>query len=175
MAEQKNERQARASSQAKEWLLAEEIELKTIYKMGTFEILDLPPGVIPLPSRFTYKIKRDKHGAIAKLKARLVACWDMQTEDEYSTTFAPTSCFTAIRTLISIATQEKLLLKHWDITGAFMTADIDTDIYMDLPPGYHLQPGKTIKLSKSLYGLRQSLGLFHDTLESWLVNYGFQP
>lgn len=56
-----------------------------------------------------------------------------------------------------------------------MTADIDTDIYMDLPPGYHLPPGKTIKLRKSLYGLRQSPGLFHDTLESWLVNYGFQP
>lgn len=25
-----------------------------------------------------------------------------------------------------------------------------------------------------MYGLRQSIGLFHDTLESWLVNYGFQ-
>eukprot|EP00961_Rhodomonas_salina_P118155 1590189-Rhodomonas_salina.1 len=67
MAEPKNERQARASSHAKEWLTAEEIELKTIYKMGTFKIVDLPPGVIPLPSRFTYKIKLDKHGAITKL------------------------------------------------------------------------------------------------------------
>eukprot|EP00961_Rhodomonas_salina_P075319 1010787-Rhodomonas_salina.1 len=112
MAEPKNERQAResTSSQAKEWLIAEEIELKTIYRMGTFEIVDLPPGVIPLPSRFTFKIKRDCNGAIAKLKARLVARWDMQTEDEYSTTFAPTSRFTAIRTLISIATQERMTL-----------------------------------------------------------------
>ena len=55
-----------------------------------------------------------------------------------------------------------------------MTADIDTEIYMDLPPGYHLPPGKTIKLRKSLYGLWQSPGLFHDTLEAWLRNYGFQ-
>eukprot|EP00961_Rhodomonas_salina_P284749 3848309-Rhodomonas_salina.1 len=44
MAEPKNERQARESSHAKESLIAEEIELKTIYKMGTFEIVDLPPG-----------------------------------------------------------------------------------------------------------------------------------
>eukprot|EP00961_Rhodomonas_salina_P201945 2724027-Rhodomonas_salina.1 len=116
MAEPKNERQARASSHAKEWLIAEEIELKTIYKMGTFEIVDLPPGVIPLQSRFTYKIKCYSNGAIAKLKARLVARGDMQTEDEYSTTFAPTSRFTAIRTLISITTQEAMTLKHWDIT-----------------------------------------------------------
>eukprot|EP00961_Rhodomonas_salina_P121066 1629328-Rhodomonas_salina.2 len=98
----------------------------------------------------------------------------MQTEDEYCTTFAPTSLFTARRTIISIATQERMALKHWDITGAFMTADIDADIYMDLPPGYHLPPGKTIKLRKSLYGLLQSPGLFHDTLEAWLVNYGFK-
>eukprot|EP00961_Rhodomonas_salina_P237427 3209679-Rhodomonas_salina.1 len=119
--------------------------------MGTFEIVDLPQGVIPLQSRFTYKIKRDRNGAIARLKVRLVARWDMQTEDEYSTTFAPMSCFTAIRTLILIATQERMMLKHWDITVAFMMADIDTDIYMGLPPGYYLPPGKTIKLKKSLY------------------------
>eukprot|EP00286_Rhodomonas_abbreviata_P014033 CAMPEP_0181339602 /NCGR_PEP_ID=MMETSP1101-20121128/29358_1 /TAXON_ID=46948 /ORGANISM="Rhodomonas abbreviata, Strain Caron Lab Isolate" /LENGTH=1796 /DNA_ID=CAMNT_0023450611 /DNA_START=148 /DNA_END=5539 /DNA_ORIENTATION=+ len=172
--EPKNEREARESPFAQDWLTAEEIEIKTIWKMDTFEITDLPPGIIPLPSRFTYKIKRDKLGAIAKLKARLVARGDMQTEDEYSTTFAPTSRFTAIRTIISIATQENLSLKHWDITGAFMTSEIDTDIYMDLPPGYHLPPGKTIKLKKSLYGLRQSPGLFHDTLEQWLRNYGFR-
>eukprot|EP00961_Rhodomonas_salina_P155021 2088343-Rhodomonas_salina.1 len=98
----------------------------------------------------------------------------MQTEDEYSTTFAPTARFTAIRTIISIAMQEKMSLKHWDITGAFMTADIDTDIYMDLPPGYHLPPGKTIRLRKSLYGLQQSPGLFHDSLEAWLIGYGFK-
>ena len=55
-----------------------------------------------------------------------------------------------------------------------MTADIDTEIYMDLPAGYHLPPGKTIKLRKSLYGLWQSPGLFHNTLEAWLRNYGFQ-
>mmetsp|Transcript_57331 Transcript_57331/g.117328 ORF Transcript_57331/g.117328 Transcript_57331/m.117328 type:complete len:1978 (-) Transcript_57331:6636-12569(-) len=172
--EPRNEREARAGPHCEEWLTAEEIELKTVWKMGTFEIVDAPPDVIPLPSRFTYKIKRDKLGAIAKLKARLVARGDMQHESEYSTTFAPTSKFTAIRTIISIATQENLSLKHWDIAGAFMVSNIDTEIYMDLPPGYHLPPGKAIRLRKSLYGLWQSPGLFHDTLEEWLRKYGFK-
>ena len=53
-----------------------------------------------------------------------------------------------------------------------MTSDIDTEIFMDLPPGYHLPPGKAIRLRKSLYGLRQSPGLFHNTLEAWLREYG---
>jgi len=173
--EPKTQREARASAQRHEWQIAEQIELKTIWDMGTFEIVDTPKHVTPLPSRFTYLIKRCQDGSIAKFKARLVARGDMQSEDEYSTTFAPTSRFTAIRTIISLATQEQMTLKHWDITSAFMTADIDTEIYLELPPGYDLPEGKAIKLKKSLYGLRQSPGLFHDTLEAWLLKYGFTP
>ena len=93
-------------------------------------------------------------GTIAKFKARLVACSDMQTEDEYSTTFAPTSWFTAIRSIISLACQEGMELKHWDIAGAFMSADIDTDIFLEMLPGYQLPESMCIKLKKSLYGLR---------------------
>ncbi len=61
------------------------------------------------------------------------------------------------------------------IAGAFMTGDIDTELYSDPPPGYHLPPGKSIKLKKSFYCPRQSPGLFHDTLEAWLLAYGFKP
>ena len=122
--------------------------------MGTFEICDKPLHVLPLPSRFTYCLKRNQDGSLCKYKARLVARGDMQTEDEYSTTFAPTSRFTAIRAIIALATQEQMTLKHWDITAAFMTADIDTEIFMELPPGYDLPDGKCVKLKKSLYGLR---------------------
>eukprot|EP00961_Rhodomonas_salina_P141572 1906148-Rhodomonas_salina.1 len=41
-------------------------------------------------------------------------------------------------------------LYHWDIQGAFMTSTLDTEIFMDLPPG----------------------ALFHNTLEAWLLEYG---
>eukprot|EP00961_Rhodomonas_salina_P268088 3622503-Rhodomonas_salina.1 len=64
-------------------------------------------------------------------------------------------------------------LYHWDIQGAFMTSTLDTEIFMDLPPGYSLPEGKCISLTKSLYGLKQSSTLFHDMLEAWLLEYGF--
>jgi len=152
--EPKSQRDAMQSPQCDEWKRAEEIELKTIWDMGTFEVVDRPLNIPLLPSRFTYRVKRNKDGSISKFKARLVARGDMQTEDEYSTTFAPTSRFTAIRTIISLACQERMTLKHWDISGAFMCADIDTEIYLEMPPGYRLPEGKAIKLKKSLYGLR---------------------
>jgi len=104
--EPKSQKEARRSAQADQWRIAEELELKTIWDMGTFEIVKQPPGVSLLPSRFTYKIKCNSDGTIAKFKARLVGRGDMQTEDEYSTTFAPTSRFMAIRSIISLACQE---------------------------------------------------------------------
>eukprot|EP00961_Rhodomonas_salina_P199869 2695388-Rhodomonas_salina.1 len=64
MAEPKNERQARASSHAKEWLITEEIELKTIYKMGTFEIVEVHCGLrgaaARVQSNFTSKGSREE-------------------------------------------------------------------------------------------------------------------
>eukprot|EP00961_Rhodomonas_salina_P049085 658897-Rhodomonas_salina.1 len=64
-------------------------------------------------------------------------------------------------------------LYHWDIQGAVMTSTLDTEIFMDLPPGSSLPEGKCISLRKSLYCLKQSSTLFHDTLEAWLLEYGF--
>eukprot|EP00961_Rhodomonas_salina_P049195 660326-Rhodomonas_salina.1 len=90
----------------------------------------------------------------------------MQYEDEYNNTYSPTSKFTAIRTIISCECQENMVLYHWDIQGAFMMSTLDTEIFMDLPPGYSLPEGKCISLCKSLYSLKQSSALFHDTLEA---------
>ena len=179
-AEPKNQRDALNRPDSHLWKEAEHIELRTVWDMDTFEIVDLPEGVTPLPSMFTYRLKvkpcTSTHKEIIKRKARIVLRGDLQTEDEFSSTFAPTSKFTAVRTLISLATQNNLKLKSWDIQGAFMCSDIDNDnIYVTLPPGYTLPEGKVLKLRKSLYGLRQAPGLFHDTLESWLREYGFRP
>eukprot|EP00961_Rhodomonas_salina_P217900 2944487-Rhodomonas_salina.1 len=54
-----------------------------------------------------------------------------------------------------------------------MTSTLDTEIFMDLPQSYSLPESKCILLKKSLYGLKQSRALFHDTLEAWLLEYGF--
>eukprot|EP00961_Rhodomonas_salina_P141099 1899312-Rhodomonas_salina.1 len=47
-----------------------------------------------------------------------------------------------------------------------------------LPPGYEPPPGKSAKLRKSLYGLRQSPSVsqsaFHSLIEGWLLKYWFK-
>ncbi len=79
--------------------------------------------------------------------------------------------------IVAIAAQAGLTLFQFDIRGAFLCADIDrdSDIYLHLPPGYEPPPGKTAKLLKSLYGLRQAPQAFHSLFEDWLLKYGFTP
>lgn len=44
-----------------------------------------------------------------------------------------------------------------DVANAFLQGDLDEDIYMQLPLGYHVQEkNKVYKLRKSLYGLKQA-------------------
>eukprot|EP00961_Rhodomonas_salina_P293618 3933900-Rhodomonas_salina.1 len=52
-----SQRDARMRPDADRWLKAEEIEMATCFDKGTFAIVDLPPGVVELPSMFQYKLK----------------------------------------------------------------------------------------------------------------------
>eukprot|EP00961_Rhodomonas_salina_P274476 3708651-Rhodomonas_salina.2 len=157
------------------WLRAEEIEMSTCYEKGTFDIVDLPPGVVELPSMFQYKLKTGPNCEFVKCKTLLCTRGNLQFDSEFGETFAPTSSFAVIRLIISIAAQARLTLFQFDIRGAFLCAEIDSDIYLKLPPGYEPPPGKTAKLHRSLYGLKQAPSAFHALFEKWLLDHGFTP
>jgi hypothetical protein len=58
-----------------------------------------------------------------------------QAADEYDACYSPTSNFTLIQTIITMVTQEGMELKHSDIQEAFLTANLDTEVFVvSLPP-----------------------------------------
>eukprot|EP00961_Rhodomonas_salina_P297813 3937528-Rhodomonas_salina.1 len=142
----KSQRDARTRPDADRWLKAEEVEMTTCYEKGTFQIVDLPPGVVELLSMFQYKLKTGPNGEVVKFKASLCSRGDMQFYLEFGETFALTSLFSMIRMIIAIAVQAGLTLYQFDIRGAFLCAPIDQEIYLKLPPGYEPLPGKTARL-----------------------------
>ena len=152
--------------------------MNTLHAMGTIEYVnesDVPPGTTLLPIKFTYKCKFGSNGEEVCKKARACARGDLQSRDEYSETFAPTSRFNALRCLISIAAREDMKLMQFDIKGAFMISKIeDQDIYVSLPDGYGAPAGQVAKLARSLYGLRDSAFRYHRTISTWLKDYGFE-
>ena len=77
---------------------------------------------------YQYRLKTGDEGQELEHKARLCARGDQQFCTEYDDTYAPTSRLAVLRLLIAVATQQNLKLKHWDVKGAFLCADIDKTI-----------------------------------------------
>jgi hypothetical protein len=68
---------------------------------------------------------------------------------------------TTFRYLISLAIKENLDLHLMDVVTAYLYGSLDSDIYMKLSEGFKLPEAGSreqysIKLNKSLYGLKQS-------------------
>jgi len=82
---------------------------------------------------------------------------------------------TTFRYLISLVAQEGLNLHLMDVVTAYLYDSLENDIYMKLPEGFNL-PNKTnskedysIKLNKSLYGLKQSGRMWYNRLSEYLL------
>ena len=174
--EPKTQREARSRPDAALWEKAEAKELDTLFKMGTFEVVDKPDSYDPLPCKFTYKRKvEDGNFENSIYKARLVMQGNMMYEDEFGETYTPTARMWVVRMLTSIAAQKGLLAFKFDLKGAFMVASQpdENEIYVTIP-GFPIPEGKAIRLRKALYGGRSSGALYFSEISTFLKEYGFK-
>ena len=58
---------------------------------------------------------------------------------------------------------------HLDVSQAFVQVPLKEEIFMRLLPGCGELSGKTVRLSKCQYGLKQAGREWHMLLVSWLV------
>ena len=86
---------------------------------------------------------------------------------------------TTFRYLISLAMKENLDLRLMDVVTTYLYGSLDSDLYMKLPKGFKL-PGAgsreqySIKLNKSLYGLKQSGRMWYNRLSEYLIKEGYK-
>ena len=58
-----------------------------------------------------------------------------------------------LRTVLAISALEDLNLRSLDISHAFINSELEEEIYMEQPDGFHFGlPGDVLRLLKSLYG-----------------------
>lgn len=157
---------------AEGYMEAAKKEIDTLVGMGVWEVVPKQSWMNVLPSTWAFKKKLYPSGLVRKLKARFCARGDRQIHGvDFFDTFAPTVSWTTVRLLLILTAQLGLATRQVDYTAAFVHADIDkppdydrmseaekakAGVYVDMPRGF-AEPGKVLKLKKSLYGLRQGL------------------
>lgn len=162
-----------------QWDSAIKDELDSLTINEVWEPCELPPGRKAVGSRWVFRHKLNPNGSIARFKARMVAKGYTQKKHiDYNETYAPVVKFPSIRLFFTIAAEQ-----HWDVhqldaKTAFLCSPIDADIYIQIPEGYELPSGLSLKrpvlkLKKGLYGLKQSPLLWYALLSEYLISNGF--
>ncbi|KAJ1580915.1 hypothetical protein NDA12_003040 [Ustilago hordei] len=144
-------------------------------------ILNLDPtlgeamnGVPLVDSKVVLWLKLDADGVPVKHKARLVARGFTQREGiDYQETFSPVAPLGAIRAILALAVQNNWEVHALDITMAYLNSTLKEAIYMKLPEGSGVAPGKVYKVVKGLYGLKQSGREWNQEFDRSLRRMGF--
>jgi hypothetical protein len=142
----------------------------------------IPKGVKTIQAIWSFKRKRFPDGTLNKHKARLCAHGGMQRWGEnYWETYSPVVNMLTVRLILTIAHIHKLESKSIDFVLAFPQAELDVDIWMELPRGMvpdHDEKNRhlyVLKLKKNLYGLKQASFNWFDKLKTGLMDRDFKP
>jgi hypothetical protein len=139
--------------------------------------------VKPVGYKWVFVRKRNENGEIVKYKARIVAQGFSQRPGvDYDETYSPVVDATTFRYLISFIAHEGLNMHMMDVVTAYLYGSLDSDIYMKLPEGFNFpnanslesREGYSIKLNKSLYGLKQSGRMWYNRLSEYLLREGYK-
>jgi hypothetical protein len=159
-----------------EWQLAMSEELAALDRQGTWDLVPLPSHVVPITSKWVYKIKTKSDGSMERYKARLVARGFQQTQGrDYDETFAPVAHMTTVRTLIAVAAASSWTISQMDVKNAFLHGDLNEEVYMQPPPNVSALPGYVCRLRRALYGLKQAPRAWLERFVSVIKAAGFKP
>jgi hypothetical protein len=81
------------------------------------------------------------------------------------------------RFIISLVVTESLDMRLMDVVTTYLYGSLDNDIYMKIPEGYKTPEAYnskfrsiySIKLQRSLYGLKQSERMWYNRLSEYLL------
>ena len=174
--------EASRSANCAEWTAARDSEIEKLEKLNCWHAVDqasLPTGSKLLGSKFVFKSKRNKHGAVTSHKARLVVQGFAQREGvDFNETFAPVVKFTSIRCLLSLAARFGYHVEQADVDSAFPQAELEEGevLHIRLPDGMRdlsAYQGKVLRLRKALYGLKQAGRVWNHKIHRSLAELGY--
>ena len=153
------------------------VELESLTKNNTWELVPPPEGKNIVGSKWVLKVKRNSDGSLDRFKARLVAQGYTQTHGiYYEEVFTLVAKYSTIRSLPTLANAHDLEVHQLDVKTVFLNGSVEHDIYMSQPEGFidPNRPNYVCKLNKSIYGLKQSARCWNSTLDEFLTSSGYR-
>ena len=165
------------------WKEAIQAKLNCLAKREVFgPVVPTPGNVKSVGYRWVFVQKRNENNEIIRYKACLVAQGFSQRPGiDYEETYSPVMDAITLRYLIHLAVSEGLEMHLMDVVTTYLYESIDSDIYMKIPEGFTLPEAKfskphgmySIKLQRSLYGLKQSSRMWYNHLSTYLLKEGY--
>ncbi|KAL4021530.1 hypothetical protein IC575_020332 [Cucumis melo] len=166
------------------WKEVIQAELNSLTKHEFFgPVVYTPKGVKPVGFKWVFVHKRNKNNEVTRYKARLVAQGFSQRLDiDYEETYSPVVDAITLRYLISLTVCENLDMHLMDVVTAYLYGSLKNEIYMKIPKGFKILESYnsssrelcSIKLQRSLYGLKQSGRMLYNRLSEYLWKEGYQ-
>ena len=173
--EPRNRRQAMESPEWDKWWKAEETEMLGMVENCVYKQLARPKNKLVVGAKMLYKRKIGQDGKIEKYKCRLVAQGFWQVGGiHYTEKYSPTPATASIRMLLAMAAAKDGELRHFDADKAFLKADIDEEIYIEIPEEFHEFPGAVGRLNKAIYGHVQAGKCWNNKFCDDMTAIGFE-
>lgn len=158
------------------WLDAINAEIQALTSNKTWKEVRTPEGTNQVFSRWVFNVKYNKDNSTDRFKARLIAREFSQIyEEDFESTFAPTIRIDSLRLLLAIMAIEDMKAEQIDVNNAFTESKLKDEIFMKAPSGVKVRKGCTLRLRRSLYGLKQSAMEWYHRCRKALMHVGFTP
>lgn len=170
----------RDTTERHKWFESLDVEISTLESQNTWTEVVVEEDEVTnknvIPTLWLLN-KKLNHNNDEIFKSRLVCRGDLQNYD--GETYAHTLSQNIFLSVLSIAAQQNLQIHQLDIKSAYVSADIDEEVYIKPPYAYKVKSKVSsnqrvlLRLNKSLYGLKQSGRQFAHHLRGILLKLGF--
>ena len=146
-------------------------EIESLRTYEVWELTTLPPGKRPVRFKMGLQGENWWRWSCREIQGQIGV--NQIQGDDYDETFCPVVRMESFRTLVALTTQHNLDLHHVDVTTALLNGAL---VFMKQPEGYTKPEEEHLvcKLSKSIYGVKQSLRCWNAALHAHLVKMNFE-
>jgi hypothetical protein len=174
----RNDRELNASPEASRWKAGRDLEWLRLNEQQTFELdWDLVRMKREHPEYqrsdighlfYVYDYKYS-----GEHRVRLVFDGSRQGTGTYSETYAPTARQESVHLFHAVSVEESYAIGQYDVPQAFLKAFMDHVIFAYPPKGQATSEGQLLKVRRALYGGKQSVYLWFQLINEFLLEFGF--